>query len=159
MSDVGKLIKKFRKEQKMTLEELANKAGISAGYLSLLERGRRKSDVGKYLALAKGLKLSVSEAREILRATQAEELVIENLIQKEIQKEDSLPGVVRELGEETARFLLSSEVSKDELPQVWEIANAIKKHGLKFAEILENLEEFKVIIEKKREQEAGSKSE
>lgn len=36
-------IKKFRKEQGYTLIELANKVGISSGYLCHLEKGSRKN--------------------------------------------------------------------------------------------------------------------
>lgn len=36
-------IKKFRKEQGYTLIELANKVGISSGYLCHLENGSRKN--------------------------------------------------------------------------------------------------------------------
>lgn len=34
-------IRKYRKERKLTLKELAQKSGISAGYLSHLENGSR----------------------------------------------------------------------------------------------------------------------
>ncbi|PMQ01457.1 MAG: XRE family transcriptional regulator [Dictyoglomus sp. NZ13-RE01] len=37
--DVGKKIKKLRKERRMTLEELSKKTGLSLSYLSLIERG------------------------------------------------------------------------------------------------------------------------
>ena len=34
-------IRKYRKERKLTLKELAQRSGISAGYLSHLENGSR----------------------------------------------------------------------------------------------------------------------
>lgn len=36
---VGHFIKKKRKEQNMTLQQLAEATGLSVGYLSLMERG------------------------------------------------------------------------------------------------------------------------
>ena len=42
--DIGKIIKKLRKENNMTQEDLANKLGITRGAVSLYEQDKRKID-------------------------------------------------------------------------------------------------------------------
>lgn len=55
-------IKKYRKEQEMTLEELARKIGISIGYLCHLEKGTRNNPSTKIMEkIATGLEKSITE--------------------------------------------------------------------------------------------------
>lgn len=55
-------IKQYRKDQGMTLEELANRIGISIGYLCHLEKGTRNNPSTKIMEkIAKGLKKSITE--------------------------------------------------------------------------------------------------
>ncbi len=69
----GKALRKYRKEQKMTLEEMAEKLEISAVYLSELERGNKMPKLSTFVDIANRLSLSadyllsdvVNEAKEI----------------------------------------------------------------------------------------------
>lgn len=55
-------IKKFRKEQGYTLIELANKVGISSGYLCHLENGSRKNpSINTMEKIAVALNKSIAE--------------------------------------------------------------------------------------------------
>lgn len=55
-------LKKFRKEQDMTLEQLAEKTGLSAGYLCHLEKGTRYNPSIEVMEnIAKALNKSIPE--------------------------------------------------------------------------------------------------
>jgi transcriptional regulator with XRE-family HTH domain len=55
-------IRKLRKERKLTLETLAEKADVSKPYLSMIEKGRRKSPSLPVLRrIARALQVSVSD--------------------------------------------------------------------------------------------------
>jgi len=55
-------MRKIRKQQGITLEELSIKTGISTGYLCHLELGTRKNPSAKIMdKIAKTLKKSISE--------------------------------------------------------------------------------------------------
>lgn len=60
-SELGQRIKKFRMRKKITLEELAQKAGLTRGYLSKIERSRKAPPVSTLISIAKSLKISISE--------------------------------------------------------------------------------------------------
>ena len=55
-------IKKLRKEKGLTLIELSNKVGVSAGYLCHLEKGTRNNPSTKIMKnIAKALEKSIAE--------------------------------------------------------------------------------------------------
>ena len=55
-------IKKYRKQKNMTIEELAKKSGISAGYLCHLEKGNRKNPSTKVMeSVSNVLEKTISE--------------------------------------------------------------------------------------------------
>ena len=55
-------IRQYRKDQEMTLEDLANQVGISIGYLCHLEKGTRNNPSTKTMEnIAKVLKKSIAE--------------------------------------------------------------------------------------------------
>ncbi len=55
-------ITKFRKEKNMTMKELAEKSGISTGYLCHLEKGKRKNPSTEVMDnIAKILEKKISE--------------------------------------------------------------------------------------------------
>ena len=55
-------IRKYRKKTGMTIEELATKVGISAGYLCHLERGSRQNPSTKIMAdISKELNKTIAE--------------------------------------------------------------------------------------------------
>jgi transcriptional regulator with XRE-family HTH domain len=54
---LGKRIRALRKEAKLTQEELAERAGLSANYVGEIERGERNPSALALFALARGLQV------------------------------------------------------------------------------------------------------
>lgn len=61
VSAIGRVIRSRRQARQMTLTELARRTGISAGMLSLLERGRTNPSVGTLIAVADALGISTAD--------------------------------------------------------------------------------------------------
>lgn len=57
--EIGDRIKRFRVSQELTVHELANRSGISPGYLSEIERGLSAVSVDKLRQIANGLRVGV----------------------------------------------------------------------------------------------------
>ncbi|WLV24600.1 helix-turn-helix transcriptional regulator [Aciduricibacillus chroicocephali] len=53
----GKVLKEFRKERKLSQEELAFICGLDRTYISLMERGKRKPTITTIFVLAAGLEI------------------------------------------------------------------------------------------------------
>lgn len=60
IKELGKKIKKIRKERGLTLMELAEKSGVSQGYLSRIENGRHDPTFSVLLQIARALQIQVS---------------------------------------------------------------------------------------------------
>lgn len=60
-SELGQRIKKFRIRKRITLEELAKKAGITRGYLSKIERSKKAPPVSTLINIAEALNLTLTE--------------------------------------------------------------------------------------------------
>jgi len=58
LSNLGAKIRELRKEQGLTLYELAARIGISPSFLSAIERGRKRPSVGMIKKISQGLKVS-----------------------------------------------------------------------------------------------------
>ena len=58
-AEVGRRIKQLRQSQTLTVHELANRSGVSAGYVSEVERGMSAVSVDKLMKIADGLKVSL----------------------------------------------------------------------------------------------------
>ncbi|PCF35681.1 hypothetical protein B5C00_01465 [Staphylococcus delphini] len=59
MMNIGKNIKKIRKEKNITLEKLSKKTGFSAGYISQVENGKREKPSREFLkSITYGLDVS-----------------------------------------------------------------------------------------------------
>lgn len=58
---LGKRIRRFRREQKLSQEELAYKAGIHRTYMGKIERGESNPPVHTVSKIAKALRISISE--------------------------------------------------------------------------------------------------
>jgi transcriptional regulator with XRE-family HTH domain len=58
---IGKRIKLERERQELSQEALAEKAGISRGYLARLETGRHDPTVGVVEKLARALRVKVAD--------------------------------------------------------------------------------------------------
>jgi transcriptional regulator with XRE-family HTH domain len=57
--EVGRRIKRLRQAQEMTVQELTKRSGVSAGYLSEVERGLSAVSVDKLMQIAEGLGVGV----------------------------------------------------------------------------------------------------
>lgn len=57
--EVGQRIKRLRQAQDVTAQKLAQRAGISAGYLSEVERGRSAVSIDKLRQIAEGLGIGI----------------------------------------------------------------------------------------------------
>lgn len=60
----GKKIKNLRKEQNLSQEELANKAGLHRTYIGMIERGERNITLINMEKLAKALNISLYKLLE-----------------------------------------------------------------------------------------------
>lgn len=60
------LIKEIRKSKGITLRELEKKTGISNGYLSEIENGRKIPNYLKALIIAKALKVDLNDIYKII---------------------------------------------------------------------------------------------
>lgn len=60
-SDIGHNIRKIRKLEKLTLDELAKKCGISKGYLSKVENSDKAPPVSTLINIARGLGITISD--------------------------------------------------------------------------------------------------
>jgi len=58
-AEVGKRIKRLRQAQEITVQELAKRSAISAGYLSEVERGLSAVSIDKLKQVAEGLGVGV----------------------------------------------------------------------------------------------------
>jgi transcriptional regulator with XRE-family HTH domain len=67
MDSLGQTLKKLREGRRLSQQELANLAGMSAAALSKLERGLHEPSRQTLRGLAEGLKLTVDELEEKLR--------------------------------------------------------------------------------------------
>lgn len=60
-SELGKRIRQYRIEKGLSLQELADKGGITKGYLSKIEKAKKAPPVSTLINLAKGLNISFAE--------------------------------------------------------------------------------------------------
>jgi len=58
-SELGKLIRDFRKQKKLTLERVSGMTNLSMRFISELERGKPTAELGKALELVYKLGLEV----------------------------------------------------------------------------------------------------
>lgn len=59
--ELGKRIKEYRISKGITLQELADKTGLTKGYLSKIEKAKKAPPVSTLLTLAKGLNIGISD--------------------------------------------------------------------------------------------------
>jgi len=60
-AEVGRRIQQYRIDQRLTLQGLADKTGLTKGYLSKIEKARKAPPVSTLISLAKALGTSISE--------------------------------------------------------------------------------------------------
>ena len=59
--EVGKRIRQYRFDKRLTLQDLAGKTGLTKGYLSKIEKAKKAPPVSTLISLAKALDVSISE--------------------------------------------------------------------------------------------------
>jgi transcriptional regulator with XRE-family HTH domain len=59
MDEIGKKIRKLREEKNMHLADLAKKLGITSGYLSKLETGKKPISIRNIVSIASALDVDV----------------------------------------------------------------------------------------------------
>jgi transcriptional regulator with XRE-family HTH domain len=60
-TQLGERIREYRIKRGLTLQELAEKSGITRGYLSKIEKAKKAPPVSTVISLAKALSVSISE--------------------------------------------------------------------------------------------------
>jgi transcriptional regulator with XRE-family HTH domain len=60
-SEIGKRIQQYRISNRLTLQQLADKAGLTKGYLSRIENSKRSPPVSTLIAVVNALNISISE--------------------------------------------------------------------------------------------------
>lgn len=65
---LGQTVRRLRREAKLTQEELASRAGLSANYVGEIERGERNPSALALFALARGLGVKPATLLEGLAA-------------------------------------------------------------------------------------------
>lgn len=68
----GRSVKRRREALELTLEQLAERAGLSPNYIGTVENGRRDPSLSTILALAKGLRVPAGELLGPVKALSAE---------------------------------------------------------------------------------------
>ena len=69
LMDIGAKIKEMRQKMKMSRKEFAKAAGISASYLSEIERGLKRPTVDIILKISKAFNLKISELLDEIPST------------------------------------------------------------------------------------------
>ena len=60
-TELGKIIQQYRINKGLTLQELADKSGLTKGYLSKIEKAKKAPPVSTLINLAKALNITISE--------------------------------------------------------------------------------------------------
>lgn len=75
--EVGRRIKQLRQAQTLTVQDLAKRAGVSAGYVSEVERGLSAVSVDKLMKIADGLGVNLDSLLGENPATVAGQTVVQ----------------------------------------------------------------------------------
>ena len=69
--DVGERLRAIRNRRRLTLREVADRAGLSESFLSQVERGRASASIASLRRIADGLGIAISDLFQPLEPTQA----------------------------------------------------------------------------------------
>lgn len=58
--EIGLRIRKYRKEQKLTQEELSQKCGLHSTYIGQIERGEKNPSIESIFKICKALRLNIT---------------------------------------------------------------------------------------------------
>ena len=106
----GEIIRVFRKNNKMTMQEFADKAGLSKGYISMLEKNQHPQSQRRlvpsfetYLKVASAMNMSIDELVALLDDNETVRLNESSSSAPELERteqEERLLGICRSLNEE-----------------------------------------------------------
>lgn len=100
LTNLGKNMRTFRKEQDLTLQQIANKAHTEASTISQWENGKRKPNLMSILTLCDNLNTSVEELFKLPHSLSVTRILTRCLQQKHIEytlDADSLIHVLHHL--------------------------------------------------------------
>lgn len=109
MDKFGERVRCFRVQREMTVEELAEKSGIKANYLSLIECGAKKPSCETLIQLLNALEVS------------ADAVLMDSLVDSNGQKARYLNALTEQLSPQDRKYVLDSAEA---------IAEALKKKML-----------------------------
>ena len=85
---LGKRIREIRKRQALSQEKLAERAGISAQYVSNIERGTENPTLDLLLRLAEALKVSLGEMCEFESVEEMDRRKLRSAVSEMLKKTD-----------------------------------------------------------------------
>lgn len=93
LSSIGKRIKELRKEYKLTINEVAFKAGVTAGLISRVENGRTTPSLPVFIKITEALNIALTDFFEgIPKSGNLPFFVYRKSEQQIIEKEDDAYG-------------------------------------------------------------------
>ena len=96
---IGRKIRSLRLHNRMTLEQLGSRSGVSKSMLSMIEAGQRGASVRLLLRIAKSMKVSVAELLEEVEHKNSAVLVRREAQTQEVLSEELAIGSVYHLVE------------------------------------------------------------
>ena len=96
MDKFGERVRCFRVQREMTVEELAEKSGIKANYLSLIECGAKKPSCETLIQLLNALEVS------------ADAVLMDSLVDSNEQKARYLHALTEQLSPQDRKYVLDS---------------------------------------------------
>jgi transcriptional regulator with XRE-family HTH domain len=86
---LGKRIREIRKRQALSQEKLAERAGISAQYVSNIERGMENPTLDLLLRLGEALRVSLGEMCDFESVEEMDQKAIRRVIGEMLKKRDT----------------------------------------------------------------------
>jgi len=141
---IGHLIKKLRKTQKMTLQQLSEKSGVALATLSRIENERMTGTIESHLAICKALDVTLPELYNEIE---------ENRRVVDLQSEEGRTEVYVHNKKSSSEMLTSNVLSKKMMP----IMMVVGKGGVtQKEETKRGVEKFIYILEGKVEASIGN---
>ncbi len=137
--NIGELIRKLRKERKLTLFELSNKSGVALATLSRMENGRMTGTLNSHMNICRALEVALPDLYRDLVA--ADRIV-------EVQSEKARADVSIHDNTATLEMLAANSLSKKMMPMMIKIS---KGGQARAAETKIGIEKFIYVLDGKVE--------
>jgi transcriptional regulator with XRE-family HTH domain len=86
---LGKRIREIRKRQRLSQERLAERAGISAQYVSNIERGKENPTLDLLLRLSEALRVSLGQLCDFETTEEMDQRKMRSAVSKMLRKTDA----------------------------------------------------------------------